>query len=496
MITFTPSLFFQYATCPHWVWRDRFGDQSRKGELPELAQKLLEQGVLHEEDYIQGLPVEKVEGDFGRATQQKTLELMRAGTLLIYQGVITADFGNVRYQGRPDLLERVPVPSQLGDYSYRPIEVKNSKEIKQTHLLQLSLYGLILEKIQGLFPDNAAIISSEHQRLDHPLKDIHRRKTEAKAHEIIKVVSGDKPPLKLTSGCKQSPWFTECVREAEEANDISLIYRLDSRALVEFRKHGITTIHDLAKQNLDQLPRIPYMSRHSVERAQLQAKSLIEQKIHWLKNPHIPSASLRIYFDIEGDPLLQVQYLFGFWIVGDEMQTLAKLGHVHTDAKNGGYYLYFLAEQPEEEEAVWKKLLMWLALLPSKNFLVYHFADYERSRMLALAEKYGGRSTVERFIERFVDLSKIVQETVVLPIYFYSIKDIAKSKFLNYRWRHPKAGGAQSIFWYEKWLETKDRQVLTDIINYNEDDVVATEYLHTWLRNMHSPISGGDRSIL
>jgi len=81
----------------------------------------------------------------------------------------------------------------------------------------------------------------------------------------------------------------------------------------------------------------------------------------------------------------------------------------------------------------------------------------------------------------FVDLSNIVQKNVFFPLYFYSIKDIAKSKFLNYKWRHAKAGGAQSIFWYEEWLEKKDRAILTDIIDYNEDDVRATEYLHHWL---------------
>jgi predicted RecB family nuclease len=73
----------------------------------------------------------------------------------------------------------------------------------------------------------------------------------------------------------------------------------------------------------------------------------------------------------------------------------------------------------------------------------------------------------------------VIQEAVIFPVYFYSIKDLAKH--LKYKWRHEKAGGAQSIFWYEKWLETEDRKVLRDIVNYNEDDVRATEFLHNWL---------------
>lgn len=486
MLTFNPSLFFQYQICPHWVWRDRYGDQRRKGELPELAQKLLEQGVLHEEDYVKGLDFTAVELPFGEAAYQTTVDLMRRGVPLIYQGVIYADIGGVRYQGRPDLLERVPGSSPLGDYYYRPIDIKNSKDIKMAHWLQLTLYGLILEKMQDVFPSAVAIMNSEHTRIDYELTLSHRQKTQDKIEEILKVMAGFKPPLKLVSTCKQSPWFSECVREAEAANDIALIYRLDSRALMALRQLHITTVQQLAELTLGKLPRISYVTHASLERARLQAKSLTEQKLYWLQQPRIPTAPLKIYFDIEGDPLLQVQYLFGFWIVGDTPKDLARFGKIHSPADSTSYYLYCVAERPEDEARVWQALLEWLALLFDRDYLVYHFADYERSRMLSLAERYGGLDVVESLIEHFVDLSKVVQQSVILPLYFYSIKDIAKSKFLNYHWRHPKAGGAQSIFWYEKWLETGDRAVLEDIINYNEDDVVATEYLHRWLMSRHS----------
>lgn len=485
MTTFSPSLFFQHATCPHWIWRDRYGDQKRKGDLPELALKLLEQGVLHEEEYIKNLSVTAVTEAFGEAAYQTTLGLMRQGVQFIYQGVIYADIGTVRYQGRPDLLERIPGKSGFGAYLYRPIDIKNSKDIKPTHWLQLCLYSLILEKIQSVFPNEVAIINSEHRQIGFTLSLSHRQKTQDKVAEILRVMAGEKPPLKLVSNCKQSPWFTECIREAEATNDIALIYRLDSRALAALRRLDITTVQQVAELSLKALPHIPYMTRDALERARLQAKSLMGQRLYWLKQPEIASVPIKIYFDIEGDPLLQVQYLFGFWIVGDPERRLAHHGRIQSDPSSDHYYLYFLAEHPEAEANVWQELIAWVETLPIQTCLIYHFADYERSRMLGLAERYGGIQIVEEFVERFVDLSIIVQESVILPLYFYSIKDIAKSKFLNYHWRHPKAGGAQSIFWYEKWLETKDRTVLTDIINYNEDDVIATEYLHRWLMQEH-----------
>jgi hypothetical protein len=51
--------------------------------------------------------------------------------------------------------------------------------------------------------------------------------------------------------------------------------------------------------------------------------------------PDIPDAKIRIYFDIEGDPLLGIEYLFGFWIAGE---------------KDKAYFHYFVAEQPEDRE--------------------------------------------------------------------------------------------------------------------------------------------------
>ncbi len=464
--SFVPSLFFQYATCPHWIWRDRFGDPKRKGDMPELAKKLLEQGVLHEEEYIKDLPLTAVDTALGEAGYLETLRLMQAGTPLIYQGSIRSTIDGVQYKGRPDLLEKVPGYSRLGDFYYRPVDIKNSKELKQAHWLQLTLYALILEQVQGVFPNTCAIINSEHQRIEVELTDTQRSKTWAKIKEILEVMNGKKPPLKLVSSCKQNPWFSECIREAELADDIALIYKLDSRAMEVLRQLGIKTVHDAAKMDLNRLPKIPFTSTAAMKRVQLQAQALVQRDIHWLQKPTIPDARLKIYFDIEGDPLLQVQYLFGFWVV---------------DGNQPGYYKCFVAEKPEDERQLWSEFLDWLRTLPSDDYRVYHFADYERSRTLGMAKQYGGLELVEPFVERFTDLSTIVQDCVIFPLYFYSIKDIAKSRFLKYQWRHPKAGGAQSIFWYEKWLETGDRQVLQDIVDYNEDDVIATEYLHQWL---------------
>ncbi len=90
----------------------------------------------------------------------------------------------------------------------------------------------------------------------------------------------------------------------------------------------------------------------------------------------------------------------------------------------------------------------------------------------------------QKFQNNLIDLQRVVEKSLIFPLYFYSIKDIAKSKFLNFKWRHEKGGGGQSVFWYEQWHETGDREILNDIINHKEDDVRATEHLWIWLNGI------------
>ncbi len=475
---FTPSLFFKYAKCPHWIWHDLYSDEKEKAEEPELVLKIREQGVEHEDEYVKDLSFDEVKEEDPAKAYEETLKLMESGSELIYQGAIQFEDSGIVYRGRPDLMEKKPGKSKFGDYYYAPLDIKSSKEISKEQESQLIIYGMILERIQERFPEELAIINKEMKRIQLDVSEKDMKRTKERIGVIIGIMRGAKPPLKLASSCKESPWFKKCVSEAEEKDDIALIYKLDSRSHPELRNLGIKTVHDLAKAAVAELPKIPYASPEKLEKYKLQAQSLVDKEIKRFGQAEIPEAPLKIYFDIEGDPLLQAEYLFGFWISGDPDKKYADYKNVIFDEKENKYFVYFLAEKPEEEEAMWSDFLDWLEKLP-KDYLVYHYADYERSKTLAMAQKYRSSPAFEYFHSRLFDLSKVVQDSVIFPVYFYSIKDLAKH--LNYKWRHEKAGGAQSIFWYEKWLETRDRSVLQDIINYNEDDVRATEFLHNWL---------------
>ena len=111
---------------------------------------------------------------------------------------------------------------------------------------------------------------------------------------------------------------------------------------------------------------------------------------------------------------------------------------------------------------------------------IYHFCEYEIKTVKKLATLYKTPTYQwQPLLNRFVDVHQVVTQNITLPIESYTLKNIAR--WLGFEWRNPEANGAQSICWYEKWLETGDRSLLDAIVIYNEDDCYATYYIKEWL---------------
>jgi len=57
----------------------------------------------------------------------------------------------------------------------------------------------------------------------------------------------------------------------------------------------------------------------------------------------------------------------------------------------------------------------------------------------------------------------------------YSIKTFAS--YLRFHWRDENPSFAESIEWYYQWVETGDANIKKRILEYNEDDCIATRVL-------------------
>lgn len=454
------EMFFKYITCPGWLYWDIHGDPKEKRELSDFQKKIMQEGLLHEDEVIREKDFAEVKiGDLDEAAAQ-TLELMKRGKN-IYHGVLQ----DGDWVGIPDFLEAVKGESDLGDYYYVPYEIKSSKKLEDAHKLQLTFYAMLLERIQGVRPEQGHIINADKEVISFEIEEFVE-KFELALADVENIINGVKPPPFLTGSCKQSPWFDACKKEAKACDDVSLIYKITKREWKKLRDAGLNTVADVVKADVRELKKkTTGISVGRLETIKIQADSLQSERPIVILRPKLPASEKEIYFDIEGDPLRHLEYLFGLLVVSGGKQE----------------YIPFLAPKPEEEGKAWKEFVKFIEQFGDAP--VYHYGAYERQVISRLGARYGISDLArERLDKNMVDLMKACGKAIVFPIYFYSLKDIAKN--LGFKWRNQKASGMQSIIWYDKWISEHDESALKDVVEYNEDDVRATLHLKKWLQNL------------
>jgi uncharacterized protein len=127
---------------------------------------------------------------------------------------------------------------------------------------------------------------------------------------------------------------------------------------------------------------------------------------------------------------------------------------------------------------------------------VYHYAAYETTALTRLMGQYGTR---EREIDAmlrgnlFVDLYRVVRQGVRVGVRSYSIKR------LEPLYMKPREGqivmASSSVIEYERWLRTRDPQILKDIETYNMEDVKSTWLLRGWLEERRAEVEKDQGSI-
>lgn len=417
------------------------------GLLPEREREL-----LVNRDFVE------VEHEDQDEACMRTMELMRQGVQTILRGVLM----HGHWIAHPDLLERVEGVSGLGNYYYVACDIKRDRHMQDVYKFQGAFYAEVLARVQGTKPVQGYVMSPDGTVQEYFLDEVESdfRWT---LEEIEKILAGQKPPHFLTSGCKQSPWFSTCRGDSMECDDLSLINRV-WRSEVEALKHGgIQTVHQLSVADPDLLAaKIPTITRDRFHHLRMQATALAEGRTIVLQSVPFPPAQVELYFDIESSPVRDLEFLFGVLMVDHGREE----------------YKAFVAKKPEEEETAFRAWLTFLEDYPEAP--IYHFGWYEIEVMKRLGEKYGLLETVEQVIKRQMhDVLIMIRDAVLFPLHFYSLKDIAK--LLGFTWRGKEASGVNAVVWYEHYLKTRRKAKLQDIIDYNEDDCRATYVVKKWV---------------
>lgn len=456
----TEATFYHYVKCPSWVYFD-----AQKGPMPHqpLADVLLADGLLPEKEreVISDRPdlVEVTAEDPEEAFRQ-TLAFMREGRETIYHGVLI----DGHWVGTPDVLAKVSERSRLGNYYYVAADVKRARELRDDVKFQGCFYAELLARVQGIKPVQGYVITPDRTLLTYQIADFESE-FRLTLDEIERIVAGEKPAHFLTSGCKQSPWFDACKNESESCDDLSMLNRVWREEVAALRDAGIQTVGQLAETPLAELERrAPNLRRDRLEIMRWQAIALKDGHHRILHPVELPEGKTELYFDVESDPLRDLDFMLGVLEVAD----------------GKAQYHAFVASSPEEEGKMWREFVTFIE--GRFQSPVYHYGWYEVEVVHRLGAKYGMSELVREAFERnMVDLLALVRPAVIFPLSFYSLKDIGA--YMGFHWRAADASGVNAIHWYEEWLEKQDPGVLKKIEEYNEDDVRATWELKKWVRD-------------
>lgn len=506
----TAELLLQYQRCNRRPFLDLHEDLALKDAPSELLLKLQQdkfehrQSVLAERIYQQ--PQHSKEN--WQAGAAATWQLMQQGVEQIYRGVIIARTSeDLTLLSRPDLLLKQPGRSIFGNWMYIPAQIELGKRPKLEYQVVAAFHGQALGMVQETTPDRAWLLLRRKEMYEVSLTKVLPQMQQIFA-ECVQALAAPQAPEVFISRqrCSLCRWYTHCSNVARSQQHLSLVPGVTPNRYKELQAIDLVTLESLARAKSDELACLRGFDKKIAHHLVLQAQSVLENRPILLLNEqeagdrrkraegaegaegaktplipprptpytlsshtthHIPRTTpVEIYFDIEAQPELNLDYMLGVLVVDRLKQTET--------------FHSLLAETPSDEGTIWQQFLDIVGRYPQAP--IFHFFSYEVDTIRRLAQLYRTPPEQARsIVARCVDVYEQIAQTVVLPIESYALKAIAR--WIGFEWRDPQAHGSQCIYWYDRWLSTGDRSFLEAIERYNEDDCRATRLVKDWLED-------------
>jgi len=468
------ELLLQYQRCKRRPFLDVHGEKRSRDTGNDLIKKIQQDKIIHQKRILAQFTHKKPKyppRDWHLA-HQATLELMQLGVDSIYQGVIVTNYDRgYTLVSRPHLLIKQQGQSLFGDWQYAPANIELGKRPKQEYQVVVAFHAWVLTQLQQSQVDQAWLMLRGKD--SSYLVDLSKwiPQMEVILEEFIHSLQQDQAPEMFISRqrCSLCHWHNDCYAIAKSNQHLSLLPGVTPVRYTQLQELNITTPKSLASTNPAVLENLVGFDSQVASKLVLQAQSALENRPLLLPfNPEIHHMEfqhpIELYFDIEAQPDLNLNYLLGVLVVDRQN---------HTEK-----FYSFLAEKPEDEQFVWQQFLDLVWQYPGAP--IYHFCVYEFDTVKRLGKLYHTpKASVSRLLKRFVDIYEYLTQNVALPVESYALKAIAR--WLGFEWRNPEASGAKCIYWYDEWLKTGDHHLLEIIQVYNEDDCRATLNVKEWL---------------
>ncbi|MGB5962536.1 MAG: TM0106 family RecB-like putative nuclease [Coleofasciculaceae cyanobacterium] len=479
----TDDLLLHYKRCKRRAFLDIYGDLSRQDQEQEFLKKLRRDSQTHQQAFL----AKEVHhspnyprGDW-QAGAKATLELMQQGKERISQGVLLMQSQGVTLLSRPDLLVKQPGQSIFGDWIYVPTSIKLGRRPKPEYQIVAAFSAQLLAATQGISPSSAWLILRRQDSYAVNLERWLPLMQDILSECLETLLLPQEPEVFISrQRCSLCRWYSSCYAIAKANQHLSLLPGVTPARYRDLQTLGVTTVKSLATASISTLETvvISEVASSLIQQAQstVQNQAILRQDFSHVfskKTNILSTASVELYFDIEAEPELQLDYLLGVLVINRRTNTET--------------FYAFLAESPQDEASIWQQFLDLVALYPDAP--IFHYSDYEVETVKRLFKLYKTSTPqqVKQLLSRFVDVHQQVMDTVKLPVESYSLKHLAR--WLGFEWRDAGVTGQECVCLYDQWLETSDRSLLSLILRYNEDDCRATHHLKNWLVNfLQNPV--------
>ncbi len=497
-LLFSPKDLIQFIQSDFATWMERASleqpDQlPAKTEPDEMMAVLTKLGNEHEQRYLEkllgnGEQIFQVEN---RGGFEATAIAMVEGKPWIYQAALR--YGD--WVGYADLMRRVEVPSQLGDWSYIPVECKLALNPKPYFVIQLCAYCDLLAQVQGLRPGSFELVLGTGERKAFRTEDYFHYYRQVRRSFLCSMKEFNQQQQPVPMAGDHGDWQAVAEQMLGAADHLSQVANISAKQIQRLEAAGISTVQQLAEAQPGM--KVAKLNREIFERLRLQAKLQRESEgqekplYELLPKPEgkdrygltlLPLGSeLDVFFDMEGYPLAEggagLEYLLGAtYEEADELK-----------------FKDWWAHNPVQEKQAFEDFIDWTyeRWIADPAMHIYHYAPYETTALKRLMGRYGTREEKLDNLLRdnvFVDLYQVVRQGLCVGEPSYSIKNL---EHLYWKKREGDVVNAQaSVVQYFQWMQSGEREspndskILKDIYDYNRDDCDSTKALADWLRSI------------
>ena len=399
-------------------------------------------------------------------------------------------------EAHPPLLQRVESPSRWGDHSYRPVLVRQGRNLTREHRLVLALWGRLLAEHQGAPVPRALVLAGSGgllqqetftlgSGLQQQLEDVLPRLAADLA------ASGAMPPLvNDRRKCTLCSWRALCDGEASREGHLSEVSGIGGKRRDLLISLGIDSLGDLAASDPERLAAAleEHGEQHRdvapqlVAQARVQARGVGRRIDPGSPLPELQAAPGVLIYDIESDSDARDDFLHGLL----RLQRAGEGWPSAADAAAAPYHPV-LALQEHGEPRLWRRLHTLLARYP--DWPVLHYGETEAVGLLRLAERQGADEAERRRLrQRLIDVHQRLRRHWLLPVNSYGLKAVAS--WQGFRWQQEGVDGARCLLWWRQWRLDRGRPAVPPrraarpqerIFRYNRDDALATWAVARWM---------------